>query len=78
MLKILLNLILNIILGGLKGVLLKHIEAVNAESLTNSQKRQVVFDEFKKDALGAGRDITNSLINLAIETGVQLLKDKLK
>lgn len=78
MLKILLSLVLKIILGGLKGLLLKHIENVNAENLTNSEKRQAVFDSFKSDAKAAGKSIRDSLINLAIETGVTLLKDKLK
>jgi len=78
MLKFFLGLVLNIILGSLKTVLLKNIEKVNAENLTNDEKRKVVFDSLKADARTEGKVIRDSLLNLAIETGVTLLKDKLK
>jgi len=78
MLKFFLGLVLNIILGSLKTVLLKNIEKVNAENLTNDEKRKVVFDSLKADAKTEGKVIRDSLLNLAIETGVTLLKDKLK
>lgn len=78
MLKVLLNLILNIIVGNLKPILLKHIENVSAEDLTNDKKRKVVFDALTADAKTAGKTIGDSLKNLAIETGLQILKDKIK
>jgi uncharacterized protein related to proFAR isomerase len=78
MLKILLNLVLNLLLGSLKRVLLLHIEEVNAENLTNAEKRQAVFDKIKADSIKEGKVLRDSLLNLAIETGVQLIKDKLK
>lgn len=78
MLKILLNLLLNILLGALKSVLLKHIETVNAENITNEDKRRIVFAAFKSDAIEAGKHMKDSLINLAIEVGVSIIKSKLK
>lgn len=78
MLKFFLGLVLNIILGSLKSVLLKNIESVNAENLTNDEKRKVIFDKLKIDAKAEGKVMRDSLLNLAIEAGVSLLKDKIK
>lgn len=78
MLKFFLGLVLNIILGSLKTVLLKNIEKVNAENLTNEEKRKAVFDKMKIDAKAEGKVLKDSLLNLVIEVGVNLLKDKLK
>lgn len=78
MLKILLNIVLSLILGSLKKILLVHIEEINADNLTNEEKRKKVFESFKADAIAEGKKIRDSLINLAIEAGVQLIKSKLK
>lgn len=78
MFKILLNLVLNIIVGGLKPVLLAHIESVHAEDITDEAKRKAVLDSFKDDMIKAGKTIGDSLLNLAIETGLQIFKSKLK
>lgn len=78
MLKILLNLILNIILGNLKGLLLRHIEKVNVENITNEEKRNVVLKAIKKDALVTGKEMGENILNLAIEAGVAIIKERLK
>lgn len=78
MLKFFLGMVLNIVLGSLKNVLLKNIESVNAENLTNEEKRKAVFDKMKIDAKAEGKVLKDSLLNLVIEVGVNLLKDKLK
>jgi len=78
MLKFFLNLVLQIVLGSLKSILLKNIQDINAENLTNDEKRKAVFEKFKADAKAEGKVIRDSLLNLVIEAGVTLLKDKLK
>lgn len=78
MLKFFLGMVLNIVLGSFKNVLLKNIESVNAENLTNEEKRKAVFDKMKIDAKAEGKVLKDSLLNLVIEVGVNLLKDKLK
>ena len=78
MLKFFLNLVLQIVLGSLKSVLLKTIEDINADNLTNDEKRKAVFDKFNATAKAEGKVLRDSLLNLVIEAGVTLLKDKLK
>ena len=78
MIKILLNILLNIVLGHLKPILLKRIEEIDASMISDSAKRDVVFNNFKADVQVAGRQIRDSIINLAIECAVTLLKDKTK
>lgn len=78
MLKLFLNLVLNIILGSMKTILLKTIEDINADNLTNEVKRKAVFDNIKAVSIAQGKVIKDSLLNLAVEAGVSLLKDKLK
>lgn len=76
MLKTILNLLLSIVLGKLKPILLKHIEMVDASMINGADKRNAVVASFKKDVLEAGKEIGDSIINLAIEAGVVLLKQK--
>lgn len=78
MIKILLNLLLNLLVGNLKAILLKHIEDVSAETITNEQKRNAVFTAIKADAIVAGKDIGDRVLNLAVELGVNLFKEKFK
>jgi hypothetical protein len=77
MLKMFLNLLLSLILGSLKELLLKHIDNVNAENFTNKEKRDVVFNAFKADVKDSGKNLKDSMLNLAIEAGVTLVKQRL-
>lgn len=77
MLKVILNLLLTLVLGSLKAVLLRSIEKIDAEALTNEDKRKAVFESIKKDALLSGKQLSDNIINLAIEAGVRLLREKL-
>lgn len=74
MLKPLLSLILSMIVGKLKSLLLTNIENLNSGSLTNDEKRKEAFNAFKRDATKSGRELRDSLINLAIELAVSYLK----
>lgn len=77
-LKPLLNAILSLILGNLKSLLLRHIEKVNLENITNEEKRKAVLEAIKKDAIASGKTLGENILNLAIEAGVALVKDKVK
>lgn len=74
MLKMILNLALSLIVGSLKGLLLRNVEALNAGSLTNEEKRKEAFNIFKRDSQKTGKELRDSLINLAIELAVTLIK----
>lgn len=78
MLKIFLNLILNLIIGKLKPVLLKNIEAMDASMISNEDKRKAVVANLKTDLITAGKEVSNSLVNLAVEAGVSLIRGKLR
>lgn len=78
MIKFLLNLLLSLILGKLKPVLLKHIETIDGTMISNVDKRNTVLTNFKDDLVVAGKEIGTNFINLALEAGVALVKDKIK
>lgn len=62
------------ILGSLKGLLLRNVEKLNASSLTNDEKRKEAFSSLKFDANRTGKELRDSLLNLAIELAVSYLK----
>jgi len=74
MLKIFLNIILGMILGKLKDFALKTVSKLNAETITNEEKRKLAFQQIKDEAIAAGKDLRDSLINLSLEAAVSLIK----
>lgn len=78
MLKVLLNLILNVVLGKLKPVLLKHIETLEYQNLTNEEKRKAVLSAFTSDLKEAGKEMGETIKEIVFRSAVALVKDKLK
>ena len=76
MFKIFARLLLSMLLGKLKDFALVVVTNLAATDLTNEEKRAKAFEEIKKQAKIAGKDLRDSFINLAIELAVQLIKDK--
>lgn len=74
MLKIFLNIILGMILGKLKAFALSTVEKLNAETLTNEEKREAAFKAIKEEGIEEGKSLRDSLINLIIEVAVTYLK----
>jgi hypothetical protein len=74
MLKILLNLILQIILGSLKTFAMQTVSGLNLSEMTNEEKRNAAFADIKEKAINEGKTLRDSLISLAIEACVSYLK----
>jgi len=74
MIKIFLNIILGMILGKLKEFALDTVSSLNAETLTDEEKRKSAFDAIKSKAISEGKSLRDSLIALALEAAVTWLK----
>jgi len=49
-------------------------EAAKMETWTNEEKRKRAFEMIKAEAIASGKELKDSIINLAIELAVQLVK----
>jgi len=76
MFKIFINALLGMILGSLKKIALNTIKDLDAQTITNDEKRAIAFQTLKDAAKEEGKTLRDSLINLAIELAVSLLKKK--
>lgn len=65
---------INILIGEVKTVVLRIIQDVNAEDITDSEKRHLAFDRIKEYVKQSGKNISDSSINLAIELSIKILK----
>jgi hypothetical protein len=74
MFKIFANLLLKMLLGKLKDFVLVVITDLTLSDLTNDEKRKAAFEKIKEEARLAGKDLRESVINLAIELSVQLIR----
>lgn len=72
--KIIANMLLSMIAGKLKDFIIKVIQNLDYETITNKEKREKAFQEIKDQAKVEGKTLRDSLINLAIELAVSLVK----
>ncbi len=73
----LLSVLLSLLLGKLKPVLIKHIETVDAETITGEEKRAKAIDAFRFDLTVAGKEMGKLALNLAIEAAVAYFRKKI-
>lgn len=74
MLKFFINILLNMVLGKLRAFAISVVEQLNAETLTNEEKREKAFDLIKEQAKTEGKALRDSLIALGLELAVSYLK----
>lgn len=74
MLKIIANMLLSMIAGRLKDFIIKVIQKLDYETITNKEKREKAFEEIKSEAQAQGKTLRDSLVNLVIELAVTLVK----
>jgi hypothetical protein len=74
MLKVFLNIVISMILGKLRSFALETVEKLNSETLTNEEKREAAFKAIRQEAINEGKNLRDSLINLALEAAVNWLK----
>lgn len=72
--KIIANMLLSMIAGKLKDFIIKVIQNLDYETITNKEKRDKAFQEIKDQAKAEGKTLRDSLINLAIELAVSLVR----
>jgi len=66
---------LQALLGELADVAIVAVkEAAKMETWTNEEKRKRAFEMIKAEAIASGKELKDSVINLAIELAVQLVK----
>jgi protein tyrosine/serine phosphatase len=70
------NMLLYLLLGKLKDFAIVVITNLAKTDLSSEEKRKAAFDEIKKQAKSAGRDLKDSVINLVIELCVQIVLKK--
>jgi hypothetical protein len=61
-------------MGALASFVTKTVTELENVDLTNDEKRETAFNKIKEEAIGRGKDLRNSFINLAIEAAVNLLR----
>ena len=77
MIKFLIGVLLNLILGSLKTIAFKHVQNLNVDTLLSGpEKRKAAFDAIQADFKAEGKNIRDSLVNLVIELIVTYLKKK--
>lgn len=65
---------INILAGELKVVILKIVQDISVEDITDSEKRALAFERIKLYLAQSGKNISDSSINLIIELCVKVLK----
>lgn len=74
MFKTILKMVLSMILGRLKNFALNAVQDLDATTLSSEEKRKAAFEKIRLAALKEGKGMRDSLINLAVEIAVQLIK----
>jgi hypothetical protein len=73
---ILLNLLLKVIVGALASFVKRTVTILDGTDIANEDKRRKAFNEITDEAKTTGKSLGTSVINLAIEIGVNLLRGK--
>ena len=69
------NFVLKLILGKIAAVAMNAVKTLDNVDLTSEEKRKQAFDDIKNAAEVEGKDLRASLINLAIELCVNLIRE---
>lgn len=74
MVKILIGLILNLILGSFQKIARQVVSEINLTDMTDAGKRSEAFRLIKERSIAEGKFLRDSIINLAIEMIVAQIK----
>lgn len=75
--KILIEWLLRIITGALSGFIKRTVASLKDSPLEGKEKREEAIRVIKEESKKLGEDLADSVINLGVELGVALIKEKM-